>query len=306
MILLLIEMQILYLLKNYIKMIQVSIDNEVAAKDISIIIPVKDNQKGIEKLLNTLEKVTKSTHYPKEVIIVDNLSKKPIYIEKKFSFNVILEACKIPGPAAARNHGAIRAKGRWLLFMDSDCIPTETTISGFLTNQNNSVAYAGNVQSFDNNYLSNYYDLRKTLVPPAIEVEGINSPKYLVTANCLIYSQVFQLSNGFDINFQQAGGEDVDLGIRLSRYGHISYQYTSLIQHQFKNNIFDFIKRFYRYGKGNKQVALKHNISFSPTLKFPKKIPLIYLILAILEYCITKIGYELNYFMGLEDSQMKS
>ena len=49
--------------------------------DISIIIPVRNNQKGINKFLDSFFKTHNNKMYPKEIIIVDNNSKKNIIIK---------------------------------------------------------------------------------------------------------------------------------------------------------------------------------------------------------------------------------
>ena len=135
----------------------------------------------------------------------------------------------------------------------------------------------------------------KILIPPeAIDNELIR-PDYLVTANCLVYKDAFNYIGGFDENFQQAGGEDIDLGFRLLSIGSIAYQWNSIVLHNFDDGIKGFIKRFNRYGKGNKQLAHKHMLNltpkpFLPIIKTPYNI-----ILAVIQFLFMSTGYHLNY-----------
>jgi glycosyltransferase involved in cell wall biosynthesis len=72
----------------------IKVDSEIIAKEISIIIPVKNNQQGIDKFLDTFFHITQKKYYPKEIIIVDNLSTNPIKIKDKYQeFNVLLTSC---------------------------------------------------------------------------------------------------------------------------------------------------------------------------------------------------------------------
>jgi GT2 family glycosyltransferase len=117
--------------------------------------------------------------------------------------------------------------------------------------------------------LTNYYSHIKILNPTP-KPEDTNQPGYVVTANCLINSIAFAKAEGFDENFELAGGEDVDLGIRLSYLGKLKYAPDAVMQHEFENSIRDFFKRFLRYGKGMKRVIEKHKLSLTIEKMMPE------------------------------------
>ncbi|OYT33718.1 MAG: glycosyl transferase family 2, partial [Candidatus Aenigmarchaeota archaeon ex4484_52] len=74
---------------------------------LSIIIPTLNEEKYIPLLLNSIKKQTYKNY---EIIVCDSHSKDKCYsIDKK-------------GPGHGRNIGAKYAKGRYLLFFDSDTI----------------------------------------------------------------------------------------------------------------------------------------------------------------------------------------
>ena len=88
---------------------------------LSVIIPVYNDQKGIDKCIEALL----SQNYPIdhfEIIIVDNASWPPI-IKPSNSANVRLITCRIKGSYAARNAGIKEAMGDMLAFTDADCVP---------------------------------------------------------------------------------------------------------------------------------------------------------------------------------------
>lgn len=274
-----------------IQAIAFAVPKEINASDISIIVPVKNNQTGITTLLATLAAVIDSSTMPREVIIIDNLSAKPIEIAGSYPFPVILTTCKIVGPAAARNKGVSLSSGNWLLFLDSDCIPTKETISGYLTQDNVHVAYAGNINIMSEDRLSKYYASEDTLIPRRMSEHGKEIPSYLVTANCLIYKGAFDEVSGFDESFSQAGGEDVDLAFRLRRLGTLEYQWASHVYHSFDDGLSGFIKRFHRYGKGNKQLSIKYAINLFPKPEMPQVVTPTNITLSLLKFFSVSYGY---------------
>jgi glycosyltransferase involved in cell wall biosynthesis len=276
-----------------IKIKNLEVDKNINCKDISIVIPVKNNQLGINMFLNKFFKVTDKIYYPKEIIIIDNNSSPKIMINSNsYPINIQLLICKKIGPAAARNKGILKSLGKWILFLDSDCIPTKTTILAYLKNHNKNIAYAGNIHATSNNIFSKYYITQEILIPPEAVDNNKKRPDYLVTANCLVYKNALEEIGGFDEKFYQAGGEDIDIAFRLLSIGDIQYEFNSIVLHDFNNNLISFIERFIRYGKGNKQLECKYNLNLKPSLFLPLKINFINIVLALLQYISLLIGYK--------------
>ena len=268
----------------------------IRTNEISVIIPVKDNQKGIENYLNKFFETHEQDNYPKEIIVVDNNSQPAISIDKKYLNNgmtIHLMKCSTPGPAAARNKGAINSKGKWLLFNDSDCIPTKSLLIGYKNADNLSVAYAGNIKSLNTDRLSRYYESQEILIPlKTFDENGNFVPQYLITANSLIWKKAFEEINGFNEKIEIAGGEDVDFGLRLSHVGRLSYAFDSIAIHDFSDGIIGFYKRFIRYGQGNRFVEELWKTDLKPKLFRPNQRTLINEILAKLQYLVLGIGYR--------------
>ncbi|WP_321828141.1 glycosyltransferase [Maribacter dokdonensis] len=268
----------------------------ITKNEISIVIPVKDNQKGIDNYLTKFFKTHSKTDFPKEIIIVDNNSNPAIELKSEYlnlGLPITLILCKKIGPASARNKGAEIAKGKWLLFNDSDCIPTKSTLNGYLTADNNSVAYAGNIKSLDNDKLSKYYESQEILIPlKTYDENGDFVPQYLITANSLIWKKAFDEIGGFNEQIAIAGGEDVDLGLRLSEIGNLSYAFESIADHDFSDGIIGFYKRFKRYGEGNRIVQELWKIDLKPVPFRPNKKSLANEIFAKFQYIGLRIGYR--------------
>tara|TARA_B100000963_G_C22498940_1_gene612812 strand:- start:4 stop:933 length:930 start_codon:yes stop_codon:yes gene_type:complete len=268
----------------------------ITKNEISIVIPVKDNQKGIDKYLTKFFETHSKIDFPKEIIIVDNNSCPALELKSEylnFGLPIKLILSRKIGPASARNKGVEMAKGKWLLFNDSDCIPTKSLLKGYLKADNNSVAYAGNIKSLDSDKLSKYYESQEILIPLKTYNENDDFvPQYLITANSLIWKKAFNEIGGFNEQIGIAGGEDVDLGLRLSKIGNLSYAFDSVAVHDFSDGIIGFYRRFKRYGEGNRIVEELWKTDLKPTLFRPNERSLANEIFAKFQYIGLRIGYK--------------
>ena len=232
---------------------------------------------------------------PKEIIIIDNNSTRQIKISEEFNERKIpikLFNCRKIGPASARNLGVKKATGNWILFVDSDCIPTDSLLTGYLTANEGAVAYAGNIKSVGNGLLSNYYISQEILIPLKTEnSERKFVPQYLITANCLVLKSAFEEINGFNEKIKIAGGEDVDLGLRLSQIGRLEFALNSVVKHNFNDGILGFANRFRRYGKGNRIIEDIYGTKMKPNIFRPNKKSIWNEIFAKLQWIFLLIGY---------------
>lgn len=262
----------------------------IQVAEVSIIIPVKNNQKGIDNYLERFLETHTRRDFPKQIIIVDNNSSSPIHIQTKYfdrGLSISVIECSKPGPAAARNAGANYAIGSWLLFNDSDCVPTNSLINGYLNSDNSSVAYAGNVKGLNKSLVSKYYESQEILIP--LKIHNGESPQYLITANSLVWKKAFEVVGGFNESITIAGGEDVDLGLRLSGIGNLSYAPSSIVLHDFNDGIAGFGSRFIRYGFGNRLIEELWGTNMTPVPFKPNRS-------SIFNYCASKLQYVLLWY----------
>lgn len=265
-----------------------------STEDITIVIPVKDNQNGIDFFLTEFFRTHSADNFPKEIIIVDNNSTPKIEISRTdFPIPIRLLTCSKTGPASARNFGAKHSQTNWILFTDSDCIPTSNLITGYLKVQNGSVGYAGNIKAYGKDIFSKYYEQQEILVPPKV-YERLNEPRpdYLITANCLVWKPAFENVDGFNETIKIAGGEDIDLGFKLLNIGQLTYAFDSIAKHNFGDGLWDFKERFVRYGYGNKIISKLYDLDLKPKTFRPNSWTPINFILAFMQYYWLTIGYK--------------
>lgn len=263
------NLEICSILRDRIDVAPIVITPMISAADISIVIPVKNNQAGINRFLDSLLTNVSPEFYPLEVVIVDNNSAIPIVNQREFPFPVSIITCTRLGPGAARNTGVIHSKGNWILFTDSDCIASESFILGYLTESNTAVAYAGEIDVRGDDYISRYYRDHQVLTPPTRITRNREEPWTLVTANCLVLRAAFEAVGGFDEQFIYAGGEDTDLGYRLHHIGEMKFCKSSVAIHEFNDGLLGLVKRFIRYGKGCRLLMQFYGKSFWPYYESP-------------------------------------
>jgi GT2 family glycosyltransferase len=113
------------------------------------------------------------------------------------------------GPAANRNNGAKNARGEWLLFTDDDCLPDAGWVRAVAT-----LAAGGEVDVVEG----------CTVTPDKVDnpflqgVENLNGGSYW-SCNLAVRRAAFLDLGGFDEDFLEAAGEDMEFGFRLRQRG---------------------------------------------------------------------------------------
>jgi hypothetical protein len=100
------------------------------------------------------------------------------------------------------------------------------------------------------------------ILNPPLEktVHGTYLPQAIITANALIACLPFAFRGGFDPEFTEAAGEDLDIGIRLRELGVIAWAPNAKAAHRFAEDESDFYRRFRRYGRGNRKLEMVHGL----------------------------------------------
>lgn len=179
---------------------------------LSIIIPV---HKGGEKFRQCLASLTPIPH--EIIVVVNGDTDGSGKVAEEFGAQVIRlpEAC---GPAQARNAGAQIAKGDVLVFFDADV----TVLPGTLAQLTLEPGIAAVFGSYDDapaetNFLSQY----KNLFHHYVHQTGKEDAATFWAGCGAIRREVFLAVGGFDEKYRQPSIEDIELGYRLRRAGHV-------------------------------------------------------------------------------------
>lgn len=164
---------------------------------ISIIIPVYNDQAGLNRALKNIQSQSMSATCF-EVIVIDNNSNPAMKPCLEISMPFKIYPYSKPGSYAARNYGVQKSKGDILVFLDADCYPSPQWLeigTTELLKDNNSII--GGEVLFE-----------KSPKPTAIEQyqyitgffqqENITKKEFSVTANLFIATWVFNRVGPFN------------------------------------------------------------------------------------------------------------
>ncbi len=227
----------------------------------SIVIPTHNRLSSLKRLIHSLNQLRNS---PEEVIIINDGSQDDTqeylysWAEKDHPYIAINYINKrAQGPGAARNIGIRLASSPFIAFTDDDCIVhkawvQEITNSSQWNGHKNIVGIGGKVLPFRKGLIGEYFTFHRILEPP-------DPISYLVTANACYQKEVLLEVNGFDVNYRFPGGEDCGLSLKLVRRGYqFGYESKMVVWHDYRTSLIEFMRTFYRYGKGCAETVSNH------------------------------------------------
>ncbi len=213
---------------------------------LSIIITTRNEAFNIGILLQSIKK---QTYRQVETLVIDNASKDQTKDIAKKMGAVVFD--KGPERSAQRNFGAMKAKGKYLLFLDADMVLTPEVVKEC-------------VQSLEKNRT-----LKALVIPEksigvgfwasckALERSFYEGVDWIEAARCY-RKEVFTELDGYDENL--TGPEDFDLPQRLkAKYGDEGIgRISSYIHHnEGKMSLGKTLKKKYYYGKKMAQYLKK-------------------------------------------------
>ncbi len=203
-----------------------------AAPPVSVIIPARNEAAHIQACLQSLADQTGAPPY--EIIVVDNGSTDTTagliqaFIDQHPAADIHLLHHPTPGRGGARALGFKAARGQLLLSTDSDTtVPPNwvATLAAALS-ATKSIAVTGTCQIVDCPPLTNWLFNRLQPLTHAI-FRLIMGHWWLTGSNFGIKRAAYEASGGFDPDCRDL--EDIELGWRVTKVGHIAYMKPKLI-----------------------------------------------------------------------------
>ncbi len=224
--------------------------------DISVVIPVWNDARGLQLCLNALAQQTlSSTRF--EVIVADNGSTPPMKhaIELPNSLQIVWVLEKKPGSYAARNTGVSQTRGEVLAFTDADCQPDPTWLERGLVcvKQSEAPCYvAGRIDLI----ASSDGGLSPTDAFEAVanfnQERQIKEAGYAATANLFVRREVFETVGPFD---ELMSGGDYQWCRRAMSSGLIAtYCDDAIIRHPARGSRTSVVQRELRMVGGHRDV----------------------------------------------------
>lgn len=239
-------------------------------KEVSVVIPVYNNSKGLATLLRALLIQT----YPKkyfEIVIVDNGSKDgTLEVARDFQSKTnglieVLTENSIQSSYAARNRGIMNSQREVIAFIDSDCFPIPEWIEkGVSALEDQDADLIGGRIKFLFPTKASAADIYDSLtymqMKTVIEIHG-SAP----TANLFVLRRVFDKVGLFPQNLRSGG--DIILTGRATRAGFkLKYAPEVLVTHPTRG-LLELIKKKYRTAGGHLQIWQSEGIGGREALK---------------------------------------
>jgi glycosyltransferase involved in cell wall biosynthesis len=213
---------------------------------LDIIIPVYNDQIGLDQLLLSISKQTLALDHI-QVIVVDNNSKSPIRLPYT-PFRCHLIHCVTPGSYAARNKALSLIESNLVAFTDADCILKEDWIeqgvSSFLSKSNQmkkSIILAGEVEIIPSCSPPNLADLTDMYFGMT-QRKFVEGGKYGITANLWVRSEDLIELNGFNSTLKSGGDRDFCLKANQKIGTVIFYEKSCIAMHPARDRKSQMIK----------------------------------------------------------------
>jgi len=231
--------------------------NEILSPVVSVIIPVYNGEATIRRALECALSQQGCPAY--EVIVVnDGSTDRTGEVVREFQAVRLIEQANA-GPASARNRGALSARGEYLCFTDSDCLPhpdwIARSLSGFGPEGVAAVMGTYGIANPESWLAVCVHDeiqyRHRTLLPEYPQVFG--------SYNVCIQKQIFLELNGFDTTYRSPSGEDNDLSYRLGKKGfRIRFVNDSKVDHFHPVSVRKYLREQFRHGFWRAKMYRKH------------------------------------------------
>jgi len=211
----------------------------------SIIIPTYNDNQQLERCLRALEQQDFARN-DYEVIVVNNNPENPT---PKVSDKIIVIDESKPGSYAARNKGLEIAKGDYIFFTDSDCIPGSDWISSALSffSRQNVDRIAGHVSLFYSSSSPSIYE--KLDYVTAFNQKNNAQNGVSVTANLIVRKEVFEKVGNF--NAKLLSGGDIEWNKRATKAGYsIVYNPNTSVSHPARGSLQELKSKMRRVAGG--------------------------------------------------------
>jgi cellulose synthase/poly-beta-1,6-N-acetylglucosamine synthase-like glycosyltransferase len=229
----------------------------------SVILPTFGRPDEVE---NFLKSITLQQYKNFDVVVVDGSLDNILHpvidgFQKDLDLKYIHE--KGLGASESRNLGCEKARGDFLIFIDSDCIvPPDyfIKVNDFLSSNPAVDAFGGPdaaLESFSPIQKAVNYAMTSMLTTGGIRGKKIHAGKFQLRGfNMGVRREAFFKVGGYR---GMQVGEDIDLSMRLQKEGYETALIdTAFVYHRRKATWYKFYRQLYFHGKGRVDLHLKH------------------------------------------------
>ncbi len=218
---------------------------------LSIVIPTFNRPERLRSCLQSLSELNVGENAVQVIVVNDGSTAAYDSVVKAFGkkLDLVYVNQEKLGPAAARNAGAERARGRYLVFLDDDCTLPPDWMRAAISRLRQDCATGGRtVNCLTKNLFS---ESSQMLIDYLYEYYNRDSQnaRFVTSNNLIIPRETFIGMHGFDVEFTDVGAEDRDLCDRLRQAGfQIVYSPEIVVRHFHAMNLGEFLRQHFKYG----------------------------------------------------------
>jgi glycosyltransferase involved in cell wall biosynthesis len=218
----------------------------IEARSASIIIPTFNGASRIGNCLDALVKQAAGRNV--EILVVNDGStdNTEAVVQRYSGVRLITQANA--GPAAARNRGALKARGTIILFTDDDCVPMPAWLDAM-------------IEPFEDPEVVGvkgvYRTRQKRLAARFVQIEYEDRYRLMAGLPCIdfidTYSAAFRRDRflemtGYDTSFPVACAEDIELSYRMSARGwKMKFAPAAIVYHTHPDTLSRYLKKKYKF-----------------------------------------------------------
>ena len=216
------------------------------AKSASIIIPTFNGASRIGKCLDSLSGQTAGLDV--EILVIDDGSTDNIAAVAGGYSSVRLITQANAGPAAARNRGALAARGKILLFTDDDCVPMPNWLDAMLAPFADPEVvgakgvYRTHQRGLAARFVQTEYEDKYRLMARLPDIDFVD------TYSAGFRRDRFLEMRGYDTSFPVACAEDIELSYRMSARGwKMKFVPSAIVYHTHPDTMSRYLKKKYKF-----------------------------------------------------------
>lgn len=223
-----------------------SLKKSIEIMSVSIIIPTFNGAPRIGSCLEALLKQAAGRDI--EILVVNDGSTDNTadFVARYSGVRLITQSNA--GPAAARNRGALEARGTIILFTDDDCVPMPEWLSAMTDpfKDSNVVGAKGVYRTRQRRVVARFvqseYEDKYRLMSDVPNIDFID------TYSAGFRRDRFLEMNGYDISFPVACAEDVEFSYRMSSRGWtMKFAPCAIVYHTHPDTLWRYLNKKYKF-----------------------------------------------------------
>lgn len=225
----------------------------------SVIVPAYNAGDTIGRCIEALLKQSSQDGRYEIIVVDDGSTDNTPEVVQSFSGVRFFQQDR-QGPASARNLGARKARGDFILFTDADCEPVPEWAERLLA----PLREGNNIVGAKGAYLTRQRELISRFVQLEYEEKYERMAKerfidFVDTYSAAYRREIFLQEGGFDPSFPTPSVEDQELSFRLAEKGYkMVFVPEAKVYHQHPSSLIDYLLRKFRIGYWKVLVHWRH------------------------------------------------